>query len=108
MGIVQLIGLNLAGLFWLVWAKGVREGKRSSRGWVFIVHGLYLALAAVCLVWGCIDPTKLQELRVFGNAVHVPLAVGVGFLALVIVAYSIPVVLLCRKDVAAYFRSEST
>ena len=108
LGILQLIGLNLGGIFWLMWADGVRKGKRSSRIWVFVVHGLYLALAAVLLVWAWIDPAKLQELLVYGNKVRVPLAVGAMFLLLLIVVYAVPVVLLCRKDVAAYFRSQST
>jgi hypothetical protein len=106
LGIVQLIGLNIGGLFWLMWSSGIKEKRKSSRKWVLGVHSVYLLLAGIALYRFIVDPETSRELNVFGNPIEISSALGYTLLGLIIVVYSIPMLLLCRSSISQVFRDE--
>ncbi len=103
LGIFQLMGLNLAVFFWLIWAKGIKEHCSSSRNWVFAIHGIYLAIFIVIGVWGIIKPSIFQKFIIFEMLFCIPLWMGIGLWLIFAAIYLIPVIMFCRDDVAHQF-----
>ena len=104
LGVVQLLGLNLAGFLWFFWASGIRQKKRSSRGWVFFVHGLYLIAAAIALLYFITMPGAALEFTFYNNPIDVPDYALVLILLAISLVYITPIALLLKPDVAKCFR----
>jgi uncharacterized BrkB/YihY/UPF0761 family membrane protein len=98
LGVIQLIGLNLGGFFWLFWADGIRKRKKSSRNWVIVVHSVYLVLSGYMIYYMIKHPDKTNHLTVYGSDVLVSPLIVWGFVLLLIVIYGLPLYwLLDRK-----------
>jgi len=103
LGVLQLIGLNLAGFFWFSFAKGIKECRETSRRWVFFVHGIYLIVAIAFIIWGLFEPSFLSQINYYNKAFVVPSWIGFFFIAFVFLVYYFPLVLLSRTDVKEAF-----
>ena len=103
LGIVQLVGLNLGGLFWLAWASGIRERRQSSRRWVIGIHSVYLVLCAWALSKWSAVPSSMGHLKVFGHDVETPSYVVLAFILLMVVVYGLPVMWLMSKRMKKEF-----
>ena len=103
LGIVQLLGLNLGGIFWFFWAKGIAEKKQSSRHWVIAIHSICMGLCAYALGDWLLRPNKASYLMVFGNNIGAGRAIVLAVLVLMFVAYGLPVIWLMRKDIKKEF-----
>ena len=103
LGIIQLIGLNLGGILWLVWARGIDARKPSSRRWVIAIHSVYLA----CCAWGLFkyffDPGKMGHLMVLGRKIDAAPSLILAFILLMVLVYGLPVVWLLSKGVRQEF-----
>ena len=103
LGIVQLIGLNLGGIFWLFWSKGISRRKSSSRYWVLSIHTLYLALCTVILAIWLFQPDTAIKLKVYGSNIEAGRMVILAFLLTSYIVYGLPVIWLMRKDIKIQF-----
>jgi hypothetical protein len=103
LGVLQLLGMNLGGFFWLAWASGIREGKQSSRRWVIGVHSIYLALFAWGLARWFGDPSQMNYLYFFRHRIEIQPSVMLGVLLLLGFLYGLPVFWLMRKAVKEEF-----
>jgi len=103
LGIVQLLGLNLGGIFWFFWAKGIAEKKQSSRHWVIAIHSICMGLCAYALGDWLLRPNKASYLVVFGNNFGAGRAIALAVILLMFVAYGLPVIWLMRKDIKKEF-----
>lgn len=103
LGIVQLVGLNLGGIFWLFWSKGIAEKKQSSRRWILIVHSIYLALACWALIDWISNSGNESYLWVFGENVPVGRFVVLTFIIILAVVFALPVFWLMKKNVSVEF-----
>ncbi len=103
LGIVQLIGLNLGGVFWPCWAHGIRERRQSSRRWVLAFHSLYLAVGAYAIVDLIFRLDRGSNLSVFGDSVAVGRPIILAFLLSLVVIFGLPVLWLMSKEVKREF-----
>jgi hypothetical protein len=103
LGIVQLVGLNLGGFFWLAWASGIRKAKNSSRRWVIGFHSIYLALCVWALSMWIGDPSSMSHLKVFGRKVATSPFIVLAFIFFTVLIYGLPVVWLMNKKVKQEF-----
>ena len=103
LGIIQLLGFNIGGIFWLFWAKGIARYKPSSRYWVLSIHWIYLALCTVGIVISLFQPDSDNYLTVFGADIYVGRMAVILFLLFAAVVYGLPVLWLMRKDIKIHF-----
>ena len=107
LGIVQLLSVNLGGIFTLFWAKGIARTKPSSRYWVLSIHSIYLALCMAGIAISLFRPDNENFLTVFGDKVCVGRMIVILFLLFSAVIYGLPVLWLMRKDIKDKFIEQS-
>jgi len=57
-GILQLVGLNLAGIIWLAWASNMKNIKGYQPKWIYWIHWIIVvALTVEREAWTCTDHT---------------------------------------------------
>jgi cbb3-type cytochrome oxidase subunit 3 len=103
LGIVQLIGLNIGGIFWLFWADGIRKRKKSSRNWVLAAHSCYLALSGFIIFRLIVEPDTMGHLYFYKSEIEVPLLAAWGFVLFLTVIYGLPMYWLLRRDTKREF-----
>jgi uncharacterized BrkB/YihY/UPF0761 family membrane protein len=103
LGIVQLIGLNFGGFFWLFWSDGIRKRKKSSRNWVIVVHSVYLVLCGVIIFNLITRPNMIKHLSVYGYEVEVSPLIAWGFVIWLVVIYGLPVYWLLDRETKKKF-----
>jgi cbb3-type cytochrome oxidase subunit 3 len=103
LGIVQLVGLNLGGIFWLFWASGIRQRKQLSRRWILLVHSLYLGLCAYALGDWLLRPHKEGYLLLYADSVPATRLLVLAFILLLVLIFGLPVIWLMRKDIKGQF-----
>jgi hypothetical protein len=75
-GIVHMIGLNLAGVLWLVWSKRMELDAHYQPKWMFRIHwfmtcfGILFFTLAAC--WAITAPEKTVTIKVWGMSVGQP------------------------------------
>jgi hypothetical protein len=102
LGIFQLIGLNIAGFFWLAWGHGIRNRKASSRRWVIGIHSAYLLLLA-CGFYLWFDNPNSLHFKLFQIKIEFNPIATFSWLIVMTVIYALPVIWLLRPSVKQEF-----
>ncbi|MCC5841287.1 MAG: hypothetical protein JJT96_14310 [Opitutales bacterium] len=99
LGIINLIGLNLGGLFYLWLAGRIKEKSHGARKFLIIWLLIICPLLGVLILSASVTLGEPLEVNFFNFSQVVPLPISVGFVSLFLIIHMIPGVWLCREDV---------
>ena len=73
LGVIQLVGLNLLGIAWLIWSKKMELDPKYQPKWMFRTHlflvGAHVLILLIATYVLCADPGAMVNLRVYGAKV---------------------------------------
>ena len=94
MGVIQLMGLNLLGIAWLIWSKRMEVDPQYQPKWMFRFHwflvGMHTLALLISLYVMFVAPGDTVDFRIYGaKAAEVPIWVAPPFILLLICLYAL-------------------
>lgn len=99
-GILQILGMNLAGILWIYWWHKMKEDKSYQPKWLYWIHILYVVTALSLFIMAFTPLNRNIKLKYFGHVIENP-SIPLVFCALVffLVIFGLPFIGIKREKI---------
>lgn len=101
LGILQLLGLNLAGLLWIYWWYKMKYAPYFKPKWLYWIHVTFVVVATVCCIVSLTPLRQSITITYWGYTITNPsLLLALGVALPIGIIYAIPLLGIKRNETA--------